>query len=39
MVIASSAVICFGFVQFIEEPAGHMHEVLPDGTVQLIEVS
>ncbi|CAH0991578.1 Nitrate/nitrite transporter NrtP [Sinobacterium norvegicum] len=39
MVIASSAVICFGMVQFIEEPAGHMHEVLPDGTVQLIEVS
>jgi NNP family nitrate/nitrite transporter-like MFS transporter len=39
MVIASAAVICFGMVQFIEEPAGHMHEVLPDGTVQLIEVS
>lgn len=39
MVIAGAAAVCLGMVQFIEEPAGHMHEVLPDGTVQLIEVS
>lgn len=39
MVIAGAAAICLGMVQFLEEPAGHMHEVLPDGTVQLIEVS
>ncbi|WJW76171.1 NarK family nitrate/nitrite MFS transporter [Thiohalobacter sp. IOR34] len=24
---------------FLDEPRGHMHEVLPDGTVQMIEVS
>ncbi|NRB41745.1 MAG: NarK family nitrate/nitrite MFS transporter, partial [Pseudomonadales bacterium] len=39
MIIAGAAVINFVMVQFIEEPAGHMHEVMPDGTVQLIEVS
>ncbi len=39
MVIAGAAVLCLGLVQFLDEPAGHMHEVLPDGTVQLIEVS
>jgi len=26
-------------VQLLEEPEGHMTEVLPDGTVQLIEVN
>jgi len=39
MVIAGAAVACFAMVQFLEEPAGHMHEVLPDGSVQLIEVT
>ena len=39
MVIAGAAAICFIFVQFLEEPAGHMAEVLEDGSVQLIEVS
>jgi len=39
MVIAAAAAVCLVLVQFIEEPRGHMHEVLPDGTVQLIEVS
>ena len=39
MVISGAAIICFGLVQFLEEPAGHMHEVLPDGTVEMIEVS
>ncbi|HBO96056.1 MAG TPA: MFS transporter, partial [Gammaproteobacteria bacterium] len=39
MVIAGCAGLVFLLVQFIEEPEGHMTEVLPDGTVQLIEVS
>ncbi len=39
MVIGGSAIICFGLVQFLEEPEGHMHEVLEDGTVQMIEVT
>ncbi len=39
LVIAGCAVLVFVAVQFIEEPEGHMAEVLPDGTVQLIEVS
>ncbi|MBL4608573.1 MAG: NarK family nitrate/nitrite MFS transporter [Pseudomonadales bacterium] len=39
MVIAGAAAVCLFLVQFIEEPDGHMHEVLPDGTVQLIEVN
>jgi len=38
MVIAGSAVFCLVLVQFLDEPKGHMHEVLPDGSVQLIEV-
>ena len=39
MVIAGAAVVCLGLVQFLEEPKGHMHEVLPDGTVHMIEVN
>ena len=39
MFIAAAAAVCFIFVQFLEEPAGHMAEVLDDGSVQLIEVS
>lgn len=39
LVIAGCAALVFLCVQFIEEPKGHMTEVLPDGTVQLIEVS
>lgn len=39
MVIAASAAVLFMLVQFLEEPEGHMTEVLPDGTVQLIEVN
>ena len=39
MVIAASATIVFIAVQFLEEPHGHTAEILPDGTVQLIEVS
>lgn len=39
LVIAAAAFLCLLMVQFLDEPAGHMHEVLPNGTVQLIEVS
>ena len=39
MVIAASAALCFMVVQLLDEPAGQMSEVLPDGTVQLIDVS
>jgi len=38
-IIAGSAAICFFVVQFIEEPAGVQREVLPDGTVQMIELT
>ncbi|AQA17172.1 MFS transporter [Halioglobus japonicus] len=38
-IIAASAAVCFVIVQFIDEPAGQMQEVLPDGTVQLIDVA
>jgi NNP family nitrate/nitrite transporter-like MFS transporter len=40
LVIAGAAVLTIAAVAlFLEEPAGHMAEVLPDGTVQMIEVS
>ena len=39
MVISAAAAVVFILVQFLDEPEGHMTEVLPDGTVQLIEVS
>ncbi|MEH6578551.1 MAG: NarK family nitrate/nitrite MFS transporter [Amphritea sp.] len=38
MVIGASAAVCFLFVQFMDEPQGQMAEVLPDGTVELIDV-
>ncbi|HEY9035250.1 MAG TPA: NarK family nitrate/nitrite MFS transporter [Pseudomonadales bacterium] len=38
LVIAVFALVCLLLVQFLDEPEGHMAEVLPDGTVQLIEV-
>ena len=38
-IIAGSAAVCFIIVQFIEEPSGQQREVLPDGTVQLIELT
>ncbi len=37
-VIAASAAIIFFFCWFIEEPKGHMAEVMPDGSVHLIDV-
>jgi NNP family nitrate/nitrite transporter-like MFS transporter len=40
LVIAGAAMLTLIAVFFfLEEPKGHMHEVLPDGTVQMIEVS
>jgi NNP family nitrate/nitrite transporter-like MFS transporter len=40
LVIACAAVVTLIAVFFLlEEPAGQMAEVLPDGTVQLIEVT
>jgi len=37
--IAIGALLVFVVVAlFLEDPRGHMHEVLPDGTVQMIEV-
>ena len=39
LVIALAAVITTIAVMFIDEPEGSMTEVLPDGTVQLIEVT
>lgn len=40
LVIAAAAIVTFVAVAFfLEEPKGHMAEVMPDGTVQMIEVS
>lgn len=39
MVIAGCAAVVFVIVQFIEEPEGHMTEVLPDGSIQKIELT
>ncbi len=39
LVIAASSSLAFAASLFLDEPAGHTVEVLPDGTVQLIEVA
>jgi len=39
MVIGGSAAAAFFASMFLEEPQGHTAEVLPDGSVELIEVS
>ena len=39
LTIAGAAVVCLVAVQFLEEPSGHTAEVMPDGTVQMIDVS
>ncbi len=39
LIIAGSALVVLGFLQFLEEPQGHMTEVLDDGTVQRIELT
>ena len=38
LVIAAAAVAVLVAVQFLDEPKGAMAEVMPDGTVQMIEV-
>lgn len=37
-VIAATAVVALIAVQFMDEPRGQMAEILPDGTVQMIDV-
>ncbi len=39
LVIAACAAVCFVLVQFLDEPSGQMAEVLPDGSVELIDVA
>ncbi|GFO71027.1 MFS transporter, NNP family, nitrate/nitrite transporter [Bathymodiolus japonicus methanotrophic gill symbiont] len=39
LVIASTAVVILISVQFMDEPKGQMAEILPDGTVQMIDVN
>ena len=39
LTIAASAAVLVGLVLFLDEPTGSMAEVLPDGTVQLIDVT
>ncbi len=38
MIIAASAVVIFGLCQFLTEPRGYITEVLPDGSIHLIDV-
>jgi len=38
LVIAATAVVTLIAVQFMDEPKGKMAEILPDGTVQMIDV-
>jgi NNP family nitrate/nitrite transporter-like MFS transporter len=39
LVIAAAVTVTILAVMFLEEPEGHMAEILPDGTVQMIEVT
>jgi len=39
LVIAATAVVTLVAVQFMDEPKGQMAEILPDGTVQMIDVN
>lgn len=39
MIIGASALVIFCIVQFLDEPEGHMTEVLEDGTIQKIELT
>lgn len=38
LVIAATAVVTLIAIQFMDEPKGQMAEILPDGTVQMIDV-
>ena len=39
LVIAATAVVALAIVQFLDEPAGQIAEIMPDGTVQMIDVA
>ena len=39
MVIAAFAALCFVLVQFLDEPSGQMAELMPDGSVELIDIA
>lgn len=39
MVISGCAVLLLIALQFLEEPSGHTVEILPDGTVEMIDVT
>ena len=39
LVIAGAAVLVLFAVQFLEEPSGQTAEIMPDGTVQMIDVA
>jgi len=39
LVIAATAIVTLLAVQFMDEPKGQMAEILPDGTVQMIDVN
>ncbi|WP_341939017.1 NarK family nitrate/nitrite MFS transporter [Marinimicrobium sp. C2-29] len=39
LIIAGSAVATFFLVQMLTEPQGHMSEMMPDGTIQRIELT
>ncbi len=38
LVIAGAAIVTLGAVQFLDEPKGHTAEIMPDGSVQMIDV-
>ncbi|MCI0667919.1 MAG: NarK family nitrate/nitrite MFS transporter [Methylococcaceae bacterium] len=38
LIIGGSALVVLIAVQFIDEPRGHMAEIQPDGTVEMIEI-
>ncbi|HHJ13562.1 MAG TPA: MFS transporter, partial [Gammaproteobacteria bacterium] len=38
-IAAAAAAVLVAVLLFLEEPAGHITEVLPDGTVQMIKVN
>lgn len=39
LVIAGSAIVVLGITQLLDEPAGQIAEIMPDGTVQMIDVT
>lgn len=39
LVIACSAIVVLGITQLLDEPAGQIAEIMPDGTVQMIDVT